>query len=305
MKLWTRSCVAGIKRVSRAQLRDLQDYLGAELGFYFSWASFYTRYLWAPALLGLVTYIAQTQLELRISDALLASNASDVEIGSGISRSDGIIGHLSSNATASDEPSPERVAKEALTALYALFMSVWAALFVERWKRRAKLLCLDWDVIGQGASTTTRLPLHPQFKEDAVKPGFYTAEGDWIDLDKSKLKVRPSTPSPTPHPNPSPSPSSSPNPAPNPAPNPNPSPNPTPNQEEEAKLCGEEGGALQLVRSGWHDPQKHLRRYLSSIVIMVTMTLACIGAIVGVLIVRLSLTEWNSTYGRSASSKYV
>jgi hypothetical protein len=31
---------------------------------------------------------------------------------------------------------------------------------------------------------------------------------------------------------------------------------------------------------------------------MVTMALACIGAIVGVLIVCLSLTEWNSTYGR-------
>jgi|TARA_B110001469_G_C9480936_1_gene241141 hypothetical protein len=37
---------------------------------------------------------------------------------------------------------------------------------------------------------------------------------------------------------------------------------------------------------------------MSSIAIMVTMALACIGAIVGVLIVRLSLTEWNSTYGR-------
>ena len=81
MKLWTRSCVAGIRRVSRRQLRDLQDYLGAELGFYFSWASFYTRYLWAPAALGLVTYIAQTQLELRIDDdARLASNASSTEV---------------------------------------------------------------------------------------------------------------------------------------------------------------------------------------------------------------------------------
>ena len=150
-----------------------------------------------------MTYIAQAQLELRISDASpcpawsWACNASDAELGSGIvssgGSSGGIIGEdLASNATASDEPSPERVAKESLTALYALFMSVWAALFVERWKRRAKLLCLDWDVIGQGASANARLPLHPKFKEDAVKEGFYTAEGDWVDLDKSKLKVNPS-----------------------------------------------------------------------------------------------------------------
>ena len=115
MKLWTRSCVAGIRRVSRRQLRDLQDYLGAELGFYFSWASFYTRYLWAPAALGLVTYIAQTQLELRIDDeARLASNASSTEeLGSGVSGSDRLIGGLLGNASAEGEPSAERVAREA------------------------------------------------------------------------------------------------------------------------------------------------------------------------------------------------
>ena len=114
VKLWTRSCVAGIRRVSRRQLRDLQDYLGAELGFYFSWASFYTRYLWAPAALGLVTYIAQTQLELRIDDeARLASNASSTEeLGSGVSGSDRLIGGLLGNASAAGEPSAERVARE-------------------------------------------------------------------------------------------------------------------------------------------------------------------------------------------------
>ena len=150
------------------------------------------------------------------------------------------------------------MARESLTALYALFMSLWAAFFVERWKRRAKLLCLDWDVIGQGASTTTRLPLHPKFKEDAVKHGFYTAEGDWIDLDRSKIK------------------------------------------DEEAKLCGDEGSALQ--RSGWSDPRKHLRRRITSVAIMVFMALACIGAILGILIVRLSLIEWNTTYGSPLAS---
>ena len=260
VKLWTRSCVAGIREVSRAQLRALQEYLGAELGFYFSWASFYTRYLWAPALLGLVVYIAQEQLEGRISDDQAARNASAVALGSA-AESDGVRSSFY-NATVSDEPSPERMAKESLTALYALFMSVWAAFFVERWKRRAKLLCLDWDVIGQGASSTTRLPLHPKFKEDAVRPGFYTAEGDWVDLDKSKIR------------------------------------------EEEANLFGgaDDDGGLQTVRSGWHDPRKHLRRHLCSLAIIVTMALACVGAIVGVLIVRLSLTEWHGTYGSPLAS---
>ena len=50
------------------------------------------------------------------------------------------------------------------------------------------------------------------------------------------------------------------NPNPDPNPNPNPDPDPDPNQ--------------------------------------VIMALACVGAIVGILIVRLALTEWNGTYGR-------
>ena len=229
MKLWTRSCIAGIRRVSRRQLRELQDYLGAELGFYFScapstratptptptstpsptpnpnpnlrltrsaplpptppppltyaspepspcpqssWTSFYTRYLWAPAALGLVTYIAQAQLEMRIEDdARLASNASSTEagqeLGSGVSGSGRVIGDLLGNASAAGDPSAERVARESLTAMYALFMSLWAALFVERWKRRAKLLCLDWDVIGQARA---RGYPHPDPNQGASGP---------------------------------------------------------------------------------------------------------------------------------------
>ena len=130
MKLWTRSCVAGIRRVSRRQLRDLQDYLGAELGFYFSWASFYTRYLWAPAALGLVTYIAQTQLELRIDDeARLASNASSTEeLGSGASGSDRLIGGLLGNASAAGEPSAERGgggSRASWALVTGLYRGVW------------------------------------------------------------------------------------------------------------------------------------------------------------------------------------
>ena len=34
---------------------------------------------------------------------------------------------------------------------------------------------------------TKRLPLHPRFREDDIKPGFYTADGDWVSLDPGKM----------------------------------------------------------------------------------------------------------------------
>ena len=34
---------------------------------------------------------------------------------------------------------------------------------------------------------TKRLPLHPRFREDDIRPGFYTADGDWVSLDPSKM----------------------------------------------------------------------------------------------------------------------
>ena len=82
----------------------------------------------------------------------------------------------------------EEVAHAVLTGLYALFMSVWATVFIERWKRRSKILSLDWDIVGQGQNTTARLPLHPSFQEDDVKPGFYTDRGDWVPLDEEHIK---------------------------------------------------------------------------------------------------------------------
>ena len=269
---WTKSCRIGCPWgvLKPAQLRQLQDYLGTELSFYFAWASFYTRYLWPVAILGLFIYIARLQLEDVIRDQMLAANASAVaiveehEFGSSV-----IVGYAedgsgdapanATNATGS-KASQEEVAHAVLTGLYALFMSVWATVFIERWKRRSKILSLDWDIVGQGQNTTARLPLHPSFQEDDVKPGFYTDRGDWVPLDEKHIK------------------------------------------EEEQELFKEATDSFSPLKTRWADPWKHCRRHLVSTLIIVISTIACIGAILGILIVRLFLINWNSTYGSSAAS---
>ena len=59
LKRWARLCSAqGCCRVSLPELRAMHDYVGPELGFYFAWASFYTRYLWPVGILGAAVYVA-------------------------------------------------------------------------------------------------------------------------------------------------------------------------------------------------------------------------------------------------------
>ena len=72
----------------------------------------------------------------------------------------------------------EEKGRHTLIALFTLLMVVWSSLFVEGWKRRAKLVSLDWGISASGAEKMqAAMPLHVKFKEEAIKPGFYTEDG--------------------------------------------------------------------------------------------------------------------------------
>ena len=323
----------GLCRVSLRDARELHDYLGAELAFYFAWVAFYTRYLWSVALTGVAIYaltegyldgagdatgamwVAGKELvsewlatnatatpTATAAAAATAAGAAEAEAGSGAAVDDGdsLVDEFGSggywnftNGTWVDGGgarwSDEERAASVLTALYALFMSVWATLFIERWKRRAKRLALDWDVLGQGAqvhdTAHERLPLQPKFREDDIKRGFYTEEGDWVSLEP---------------------------------------PDEQPTEEGPAGGGGGRGRggrgrrttdldhedqALlrraptdEIVTSRWRDPVKFMRKHAASLAVMGLMGAFCAGCIVSILIVRLFLMEWSAEYGSTAAS---
>lgn len=67
-----------------------------------------------------------------------------------------------------------------LTAAFALLVVIWASSFLEGWKRRAKVLALDWGALDDALAAVAKE--HVKFSEDAMRRGFYTADGLWVDL---------------------------------------------------------------------------------------------------------------------------
>ncbi|KAJ3094465.1 Anoctamin-7 [Phlyctochytrium planicorne] len=87
-------------------LRQIRDYFGERVAYYFTWLGFYSLWLWIPSLVGILVFVYGLLTRKRIQD----------------------------------------VFDNALTTPFAFFMAVWAALFLEFWKRQEYTLNTIWDV---------------------------------------------------------------------------------------------------------------------------------------------------------------
>ncbi|KAI9332878.1 calcium-activated chloride channel-domain-containing protein [Zopfochytrium polystomum] len=98
-----------VKKILAEQpLRQIRDYFGEKIAFYFSFLGFYTVWLLFPGLFGLAVFLY------------------------------GVFGTSSQTN--------ETVFDNAATPWFALFMSVWANVFLEFWKRYNSTLQAVWDV---------------------------------------------------------------------------------------------------------------------------------------------------------------
>ena len=72
----------------------------------------------------------------------------------------------------------------ALVGGFCLLIVLWATLFEETWKRRAKRLLFDWCEDDTGNNVSLNRHFRPD-KREPFRPGFYTADGLWVDVDAS------------------------------------------------------------------------------------------------------------------------
>ena len=141
--------VAGVCAWPTDVARDMNEYFGAEVAFYFCWANVYTRSLWVPAICGVVLHA---------------------------------LGDYAPEVLAS--PDDLYYVDSALVGGFCLLIVLWATLFEETWKRRAKRLLFDWCEDDTGNNVSLNRHFRPD-KREPFRPGFYTADGLWVDVDAS------------------------------------------------------------------------------------------------------------------------
>ncbi|KAG0315396.1 Anoctamin-7, partial [Linnemannia gamsii] len=108
-------------RSTRTQpLEDIRHYYGEKVALYFAWIGHYTKWLFWAALAGVLFLV------YGISNHFIK----------GTGPAEGTLGGQLVD-----------IFDNALTLPYALFMSVWSALFVEYWKRKSAVLAYEWNTL--------------------------------------------------------------------------------------------------------------------------------------------------------------
>ncbi|KAF9550580.1 Anoctamin-7 [Mortierella hygrophila] len=127
-------------RSGRTQpLEDIRHYYGEKVALYFAWIEYYTKWLIFAALAGVLFLV------YGVSNHFIKGPAAGGDVG--------IRGQLVD------------VFDNALTLPYALFMSVWSALFVEYWKRRSAVLAYEWNTLDYENLERAR----PEFKPTGTR----------------------------------------------------------------------------------------------------------------------------------------
>ncbi|KAF8983281.1 Anoctamin-3 [Haplosporangium bisporale] len=119
-------------------LEEIRFYYGEKIALYFAWIGHYTKWLIWAAIAGLLFLIY----------GLAAGGATLVD-----------------GAATSTNKKLLVVFDNALTLPYALFMSVWAALFVEFWKRKSNVLAYTWNTFDFERRERAR----PEFKPTSTR----------------------------------------------------------------------------------------------------------------------------------------
>lgn len=140
----------------RQPISLIRNYFGETVGFYFAWLGFYTNWLFAPAFVGFIVFLYGLGSFMDQSDAKELCNPVD--------RVEMCPVCVSCKVWFLDEVcTPYRfswVFDNPATIFFAIFMSIWASVFQDFWRRRNAKLAYEWDV----RNLTLEEPDRPQFK---------------------------------------------------------------------------------------------------------------------------------------------
>ncbi|CAK9797502.1 Ano1 [Anthophora plagiata] len=140
---------ASLKKCLHYQPLDyIKEYFGVKIGLYFAWLGFYTHMLIPASVVGLLCFI--------YSCATLYSNkpSEDVCNGNGTIEMCPLCDHFCGYWNLKETCLHARITylfDNPSTVFFSVFMSLWATLFLELWKRYSAEITHKWDLTGLDA----------------------------------------------------------------------------------------------------------------------------------------------------------
>uniref|UniRef100_A0A3Q3WL62 Anoctamin n=1 Tax=Mola mola TaxID=94237 RepID=A0A3Q3WL62_MOLML len=142
----------------------IRRYFGEKIGLYFTWLGWYTGMLFPAALVGLLVFLyglftldhCQVSKEIcQATDIIMCPICNQNYLRLSDSCIYAKVTHLFDNGA---------------TVFFAVFMAVWATVFLEFWKRRRAVLAYDWDLIDWEEEEEIRPQFDAKYSEEKVNP---------------------------------------------------------------------------------------------------------------------------------------
>ncbi|GJQ75375.1 hypothetical protein Trydic_g23551 [Trypoxylus dichotomus] len=138
-----------VKWYKRQPLNLVRKYFGDKIGLYFCWLGFYTKMLYAPAIVGTLCFLYG--LMSMDSDDNIPSKEICDENGPGNITLCPLCDKACRYQRLVDSCKFARLTylfDNPATVFFAIFMSLWATLFLECWKRKQSVIQWEWDLQG-------------------------------------------------------------------------------------------------------------------------------------------------------------
>ncbi|MBN3295676.1 ANO2 protein, partial [Amia calva] len=123
----------------------IRKYFGEKIGLYFAWLGIYTELLIPASVVGIIVFF--------YGCATMDTNIPSLEMCSHLNNftmcplCDGACDYWNLS-TACSTARASHLFDNPATVFFSIFMSLWAAMFLEHWKRRQIRLCHHWDLMG-------------------------------------------------------------------------------------------------------------------------------------------------------------
>ncbi|CAO1405540.1 unnamed protein product [Diamesa tonsa] len=137
---------ASLKKAFRYQPLDyIKDYFGVKIGLYFAWLGFYTYMLLLASIVGVAAFIYSLQMmkNNKVSEQICNGNTTIVMCP----LCDNWCDYWNLKETCV-QAKVTSLFDNPVTVAFAVFMSFWATLFLEHWKRYSAEITHRWDLTG-------------------------------------------------------------------------------------------------------------------------------------------------------------